>query len=101
MDFSFKNMDREKVMEECPICFEPNENSTTVHVHCCKQTMHLNCYYKCLPTCPMCRAEQPPVQHVTIVIKDWRRLFKVIATSIIACSCMSIIILQTQLCNVT
>ncbi len=46
---------------ECPVCLEPLIG-TVVHLGCCNNQVHIQCY---LPKCPLCRAELPlprPVQ---------------------------------------
>lgn len=84
---------------ECPICFEHYGTSPTVQVHCCKKTMHLNCYSRCVPMCPFCRAHQPPVLPVHIIVTDWPKVTKAITTSIMIGACFTIIVLQTTKCQ--
>ena len=76
---------------DCPVCLEPLGNSTLVMTHCCKQRMDLLCYVRCLPKCPFCRASQDAVPNVQVVINDWRRLTKVLSTTIVACAAASIV----------
>jgi len=40
---------------ECPVCLE-ELTGTVVHLGCCKNQVHIQCY---LPKCPLCRAELP------------------------------------------
>ena len=50
---------------ECPICFEPFDNSSITTTGCCKKQMHSNCYFKCMSLntkCPMCRKSQQSLE---------------------------------------
>jgi len=47
--------------DECPICLEPLKG-TIVHLECCKQKVHIQCY---VDKCPFCRA-QLPQPHVIV-----------------------------------
>ena len=40
-------------MEECPVCLEQNTDFVSL---CCKKHFHNECFLKCAPTCPLCRA---------------------------------------------
>lgn len=70
---------------ECPICFEPFDNSSITMTGCCKKQMHSNCYFKCMSLntkCPMCRKSQQSLEvaipipvPVTIVREDSHRRF--------------------------
>lgn len=42
-------------MDECPVCLEPL-SGTVVHLGCCRNRVHIQCY---LETCPLCRAALP------------------------------------------
>lgn len=52
---------------ECPVCLEPL-SGTVVHLGCCNNQVHIQCY---LPKCPLCRAELPvprPVQPTHTIV---------------------------------
>lgn len=49
--------------EECPICLEPLKG-TIVHLECCKNKIHIQCY---LTKCPFCRASLPS-PHVVVPV---------------------------------
>ena len=49
--------------DECPICLEPL-TGTIVHLDCCKNKIHIQCYVN---KCPFCRAELPS-PHVIVPI---------------------------------
>ena len=42
---------------ECPICLEPIGDRDGITLNCCAQRLHAQCYVRCLPTCPLCRAK--------------------------------------------
>lgn len=42
-------------MTDCPVCLEPL-TGTVVHLACCRNQVHIQCY---VPKCPLCRAELP------------------------------------------
>ena len=42
---------------ECPICLEPIVDRDGITLNCCAQRLHAQCYVRCLPTCPLCRAK--------------------------------------------
>ena len=53
-------------MDECPICIEPLSGTFTT-MGCCKKTLHVDCYIKCMkqkPACPMCRAGHDVIQDI-------------------------------------
>ena len=55
---------------ECPVCLE-SLSGTVVHMGCCKNMVHMQCY---TIKCPMCRADLPvPIhavqpQHVIVPV---------------------------------
>jgi hypothetical protein len=49
--------------EECPVCLEPLDG-TVVHLGCCKNKLHIQCY---LNKCPFCRADLPS-PHVVVPV---------------------------------
>jgi len=54
-----------KIMDECPICLEPLVG-TVVHMGCCKNRVHIQCY---VTTCPLCRAQLPgPPSSVSTIV---------------------------------
>ena len=42
-------------MDDCPVCLEPL-TGTVVHMACCKNKVHIQCY---VPKCPLCRSILP------------------------------------------
>ena len=48
-------------MDECPVCLEPLEG-TVVHLGCCRNRIHIQCY---VSKCPLCRAQLPEPPHHT------------------------------------
>jgi len=49
--------------DECPICLEPL-TGTIVHLECCKNKLHIQCYVN---KCPFCRTALPS-PHVIVPI---------------------------------
>lgn len=43
------------MVDECAVCLEPLEG-TIVHMACCHNKVHIQCY---LPKCPLCRSILP------------------------------------------
>ena len=43
--------------EECPICLYDIEDNTLLVTICCKNSIHQECFKKCIITCPFCRAQ--------------------------------------------
>lgn len=78
---------------DCPVCLEKLGNAPNVTTHCCKQVIDLQCYLKCLPKCPLCRAEQPPVLTSNVVINDWSKLAKTVSSSIVGSAVASTMII--------
>lgn len=77
---------------ECPVCLE-QLTGTVVHLGCCKQQVHIQCY---VSKCPLCRAELPlpvhavpPPSQVIIPIpvevqpSRWRLFIRVLVSSAI------------------
>ena len=76
--------------EECPICFDTLfGDSPTVWLNCCRNTIHLKCYAKCVPKCPFCRAKQDPIAPVHILYTDWPRVTRFLGACIIIGACLS------------
>lgn len=48
-------------MTECPVCLEPL-SGTVVHLGCCRNQVHIQCY---ISKCPLCRAELPSPPNIT------------------------------------
>ncbi len=44
---------------ECPVCLE-TLSGTVVHLGCCRQQVHIQCY---VSKCPLCRADLPVPTH--------------------------------------
>jgi len=49
--------------EECPVCLEPLDG-TIVHLECCKNKIHIQCY---ITKCPFCRADLPS-PHIVVPV---------------------------------
>jgi hypothetical protein len=46
---------------ECPICLDVLEDRAGITLNCCGQRLHTRCYVRCLPLCPLCRANHEKV----------------------------------------
>ena len=51
-------------VDECPVCLEPLEG-TVVHLGCCRNRVHIQCYVE---KCPLCRTHLPIPEHVAVPV---------------------------------
>lgn len=79
--------------DECPICFDKLAgDAPTVWLNCCRNTIHLKCYARCVPKCPFCRSKQESIAPVHIVTTDWPRVTRVLGIAIVIGMCTSVIV---------
>jgi hypothetical protein len=78
--------------EECPICFDKFGDTPSVWLNCCRNTINLNFYAKCVPKCPFCRSNQASIAPVHIIHTDWPRVTKILGASIIIGMCTSVVV---------
>lgn len=86
---------------ECPICFEQISKQAMVSLHCCSgQLIHIDCYLKSLPRCPLCRSEQTKTFPVIILKNDWPRITKAICLAVMFSACLTMAVISGA-CNST
>lgn len=83
---------------ECPICFEKLDKTPLVSLHCCsKQNMHISCYVKTHPKCPLCRDEKN-ILPVFVLKTDWPRITKVFTLIVTSAACITTALISAS-CN--
>lgn len=83
----------------CPLCTdELSGKRTLVIMNCCSgQVIHAECYAKCLPRCPFCRAQQSKdIFKVEVIEVNWRRIALCLCWCVVAAACASITIISAQ-----
>lgn len=86
--------------EECPICFEQLGKTPLVSLYCCsKQNIHIECYVKTHPKCPICRYEKV-ILPVLIFKTDWPRMTKIFTLIVMVAACFTTAIISTS-CDTT
>lgn len=84
--------------EECPICFEQLGKTPLVSLHCCsKQNMHIGCFVKTHPTCPLCRDEKV-ILPVLMFRTDWPRITKIFTVIVMVAACLTTAVISVS-CN--